>query len=68
MIYYGYLVRYLAMQVRAVDLGKCGTGRSGRGTAVSDPTVVNISPYFLQKFEMALLENSRAQGKHLVPN
>jgi hypothetical protein len=26
------------MQVRAVDLGECGTGRSGRGTAVSDPT------------------------------
>ncbi len=36
MIYYGYLVWYLAMQVKAVDLG-WGTGRSGQGTAVSDP-------------------------------
>jgi hypothetical protein len=26
------------MQVKAVDLGECGTGRSGRRTAVSDPT------------------------------
>jgi hypothetical protein len=40
MIYYGSLVRYLAAQVKTVDLGECGTGRSGRGTAVSDPTVL----------------------------
>jgi hypothetical protein len=25
------------MQVKAGDLGECGTGRSGRRTAVSDP-------------------------------
>jgi hypothetical protein len=37
MIYYGSLVRYLAAQVKTLDLGECGTGRSGRGTAVSDP-------------------------------
>ncbi len=36
-IYYGSLVRYLAAQVKTVDLEECGTGRSGRGTAVSDP-------------------------------
>jgi hypothetical protein len=36
-IYYGSLVRYLAAQVKTVDLGECGTGRSGRDTAVSDP-------------------------------
>ncbi len=37
---YGSLVRYLAAQVRTVDLGECGTGRSGRGTAVSDPMFI----------------------------
>jgi hypothetical protein len=37
MIYYGRLVRYLAAQVKAIDWREWGTGRSGRGTAVSDP-------------------------------
>ncbi len=27
------------MQVKPLTWGVCGTGRSGRGTAVSDPTV-----------------------------
>jgi hypothetical protein len=44
MIYYGRPVRYLAAQVKAIDRREWGTGRSGRGTAVSDPTRIFLSP------------------------
>ncbi len=39
------------MQVKAVDLDEYGSGRSGRGTAVSDPK--RLFTKLLQKYENA---------------